>query len=84
MFVEQLQEILKFGVDKLLNDEAEEEEVDFTHILGPTVDGEWQTEEAAKQEEEEEEKEEEMVSPQIKILFYLCGEVVICVVLFCF
>ncbi|XP_076450689.1 chromodomain-helicase-DNA-binding protein 1-like [Babylonia areolata] len=58
----QLQDILKFGVDMLLKEEAEEEEVDFTNILGPSVGGEWQVDEADQQgeeEEEEEEKEEE-------------------------
>ena len=55
----QLQDILKFGVDKLLNDETEEEIVDFSRMLGPTVGGEWQTEEAVKDQEEEEGEEEE-------------------------
>ncbi|XP_070199132.1 chromodomain-helicase-DNA-binding protein 1-like [Littorina saxatilis] len=55
----QLQEILKFGVDQLLSEEAEEEDVDFTTMLGPTVQGEWQSEDAQKEEEEEEKEEEE-------------------------
>ena len=50
-----MQDILKFGVDKLLNDETEEVDMDFTRMLGPTVDGEWQTEEGVRGQEEEEE-----------------------------
>ena len=49
-----MQDILKFGVDKLLNDETEEVDMDFTRMLGPTVDGEWQTEEGVRGQEEEE------------------------------
>lgn len=38
----QLQDILKFGVDKLLeNDDSSIESVDFDSILGPTENGEW-------------------------------------------
>ena len=45
----QLQNILKFGVDKLLeNDDSSIETMDFDAILGPTVDTEW-TEVADKQ-----------------------------------
>ncbi|XP_060086323.1 chromodomain-helicase-DNA-binding protein 1-like [Ylistrum balloti] len=41
-----LQDILKFGVDSLLNeDETDELDVDFTKILGPSINGEWQPDE---------------------------------------
>ena len=41
----QLQDILKFGVDALLNEEeAEQTDVDFNKLLGSSVGGEWQTE----------------------------------------
>ncbi|OWF36362.1 Chromodomain-helicase-DNA-binding protein 1-like [Mizuhopecten yessoensis] len=41
-----LQDILKFGVDTLLDDnDTDETDVDFTQILGPSVNGEWQPEE---------------------------------------
>ncbi|XP_033752107.1 chromodomain-helicase-DNA-binding protein 1-like [Pecten maximus] len=41
-----LQDILKFGVDSLLNEEdADEPDIDFTKILGPSINGEWQPDE---------------------------------------
>lgn len=41
-----LQDILKFGVDSLLNEEDNDEpEIDFTKILGPSINGEWQPDE---------------------------------------
>lgn len=41
----QLQEILKFGLDKLLAaDESGSKDIDFTRILGTTVNGQWDTE----------------------------------------
>jgi hypothetical protein len=41
----QLQEILKFGLDKLLAaDESGSKDIDFTCILGTTVNGQWDTE----------------------------------------
>ena len=45
-------------MDKLLNDETEDEDldIDFTRMLGPTVDGEWQMEEVVKEEEKDEEE----------------------------
>ncbi|XP_048779718.2 chromodomain-helicase-DNA-binding protein 1-like isoform X2 [Ostrea edulis] len=43
-----LQDILKFGVDTLLNDDdATDSNIDFAKILGPSVSGEWQLEEEA-------------------------------------
>lgn len=39
----QLQDILKFGVEKLLSDDTPDEDIEFSRILGPTVNGEWQT-----------------------------------------
>ncbi len=42
----QLTDILKFGIDKLLNNEEESasENLDFDAILGGSENGEWQTE----------------------------------------
>ena len=40
----QLQDILKFGVDKLLeNDSSSLEAMDFDRMLGLSSDGQWQT-----------------------------------------
>ena len=39
----QLEDIIKFGLDRLFaSDESSNEIKDFTAILGPTVDGQWQ------------------------------------------
>ena len=39
----QLEDIIKFGLDRLFeSDESSIESEDFTAILGPTVDGQWQ------------------------------------------
>nr|KAG5709164.1 hypothetical protein BaRGS_028620 [Batillaria attramentaria] len=70
----QLQDILKFGVDKLLNDETEDEDVDFSVVLGASVDGEWQMDEGQDSEEEEEKEEEngmaeEEETPQSMYMF---------------
>jgi len=44
----QLKDILKFGVENLLSsEESDETDVDFTRMLGPSVNGEWQEEEIA-------------------------------------
>jgi hypothetical protein len=67
-----LQDILKFGVDKLLNDEGEEEEVDFTSMLGPTVDGEWQAVEDKSQEAEEEKEEDMDAEVSFTFFFSFC------------
>ncbi|CAH1786967.1 unnamed protein product [Owenia fusiformis] len=54
----QLQDILKFGVDKLFeSDEGTCEDVDFHAILGPTVNGEWQPVEEENKEKQDPEKE---------------------------
>uniref|UniRef100_A0A8D3DGV8 Chromodomain-helicase-DNA-binding protein 1-like n=1 Tax=Scophthalmus maximus TaxID=52904 RepID=A0A8D3DGV8_SCOMX len=64
--LDQLSEILKFGVDKLLSsDESSVQDVKLEKILGPSRDGHWVDDEDStslreeEQEEEEEEEEEE-------------------------
>lgn len=51
----QLQDILKFGVDTLLNDDdSTDTDIDFVKILGPSVDGEWQLDEEASTSNDQE------------------------------
>ena len=67
----QLQDILKFGVDKILNDETEEDDVDFTEILGPTVKGQWQINENGKDKKTDKETDKmEEEDEVIKYFFY--------------
>lgn len=48
LHVFQMQDILKFGVDTLLNDDdSTDADIDFIKILGPSVNGEWQLDEEA-------------------------------------
>lgn len=51
----QLQDILKYGVDTLLNDDdSTDTNIDFAKILGPSVGGEWQVEEEASTSNDQE------------------------------
>jgi len=44
----QIEDILKFGLDKLFaNDDSSVENIDFTSILGATINGSWQIDSAA-------------------------------------
>lgn len=44
----QLEDIIKFGLDRLFGaDESSDENIDFTSILGPTIDGQWQQSDSA-------------------------------------
>jgi len=44
----QLEDIIKFGLDRLFGaDESSDENIDFTSILGPTIDGQWQQADSA-------------------------------------
>ena len=53
-FISQLTDILKFGVDDLLkDDDSSDTDIDFTKMLGPSVNGEWQVEEEVQEKEEE-------------------------------
>ena len=62
-FISQLTDILKFGVDDLLkDDDSSDTDIDFTKMLGPSVNGEWQV------EEEVQEKEEEAEGSDVKVL----------------
>ena len=46
----QLQDILKFGVDKLFEDkDSSIEDTDLEQMLGPTVNGQWQAEDTQTQ-----------------------------------
>ncbi|XP_022305018.2 chromodomain-helicase-DNA-binding protein 1-like isoform X2 [Crassostrea virginica] len=50
-----LQDILKYGVDTLLNDDdSTDTNIDFAKILGPSVGGEWQVEEEASTSNDQE------------------------------
>lgn len=54
-----LQDILKFGVDTLLNDDdSTDTNIDFVKILGPSVGGEWQLDEEASTSNDQENEEE--------------------------
>ncbi|XP_062607988.1 chromodomain-helicase-DNA-binding protein 1-like isoform X1 [Saccostrea cucullata] len=54
-----LQDILKYGVDNLLNeDDSDDIDIDFTKILGPSVNGEWQLEEEPLVSDEQEKDQE--------------------------
>ncbi|KAL3857047.1 hypothetical protein ACJMK2_011746, partial [Sinanodonta woodiana] len=76
-----LQDILKFGVNELLNEENScSAVIDFVKILGPSVDGEWQLSEATvaeqstsesmgKEEKSEDEEEENVEPPQSMYMF---------------
>ena len=68
----QLQDILKYGVDTLLNDDdSTDTNIDFAKILGPSVGGEWQVEEEASTS-----NDQEVLHPFYfnRISFYLsCG-----------
>ncbi|XP_030647439.1 chromodomain-helicase-DNA-binding protein 1-like [Chanos chanos] len=57
----QLSEIVKFGLDKLLeSEESSVQDIDLRLVLGPSRGGEWLSdEELVRPEEEEEDKEEE-------------------------
>ena len=53
-FISKLTDILKFGVDDLLkDDDTLDTDIDFTKMLGPSVNGEWQVEEEVQEKEEE-------------------------------
>lgn len=50
-----MQDILKFGVDTLLNDDdSTDTNIDFVKILGPSVGGEWQLDEEASTSNDQE------------------------------
>lgn len=50
-----MQDILKFGVDTLLNDDdSTDTDIDFVKILGPSVNGEWQLDEEASTSNDQE------------------------------
>jgi hypothetical protein len=68
-------------VNKLLNDEGEEEEVDFTSMLGPTVDGEWQAVEDKSQEAEGENEED--MDAEVSFTFFSFFLFFLFVYLFC-
>ncbi|XP_046553776.1 chromodomain-helicase-DNA-binding protein 1-like [Haliotis rubra] len=51
---QQLQDVLRFGVDKLLNaDEEDSSDIDLEKYLGATIDGAWQLEEKVEEEEDQ-------------------------------
>lgn len=55
LHVFQMQDILKFGVDTLLNDDdSTDADIDFVKILGPSVNGEWQLDEEASTSNDQE------------------------------
>lgn len=55
MIVFQMQDILKFGVDTLLNDDdSTDVDIDFVKILGPPFNGEWQLDEEASTSNDQE------------------------------
>ncbi|KAL5006528.1 hypothetical protein ScPMuIL_015334 [Solemya velum] len=63
-----LQDILKFGVDNLLSeDQDEDKELDLFKILGKSVDGEWQPEEAEMNDVDDSEKGEEESSQNMYV-----------------
>ncbi|PVD33729.1 hypothetical protein C0Q70_04989 [Pomacea canaliculata] len=66
----QLQDILKFGVEKLLSDDTPDENIEFSRILGPTVNGEWQTtEDTGIIQDAEEEKSSKEEAPKNIYMF---------------
>lgn len=55
LHVFQMQDILKFGVDTLLNDDdSTDADIDFVKILSPSVNGEWQLDEEASTSNDQE------------------------------
>ncbi|XP_041366763.1 chromodomain-helicase-DNA-binding protein 1-like [Gigantopelta aegis] len=67
----QLQDILKFGVENLLKEEDDSDvDVDFTKMLGSSVDGQWQVVETQDEEQETEaERDENGSIPQSMYVF---------------
>ncbi|XP_048241979.1 chromodomain-helicase-DNA-binding protein 1-like isoform X1 [Haliotis rufescens] len=58
---QQLQDVLRFGVDKLLNaDEDDSSDMDLEKYLGISIDGEWQLEEEVEEEEAPQTGEDKM------------------------